>query len=109
MAPDARARMIQLVVKHAAVQDGAVSVPIEIASQLMALQIVSIPGHKPIMLGQDRELIDLIDGEEQITVDLDAHGRAEHRGVQILLRSSAKYQPDRLVFDCLALRAPGGR
>ena len=34
----------------------------------------------------------LIDGGEHIATDLEVHGRSEHRSVQILLRSYAKYQ-----------------
>jgi hypothetical protein len=71
---------------------------------MVPLMIVLVPGHKPWVLGQDLELMRLIDGEEHITTDLELHARAEHQGVQILLRSSAKYQPDRTVYDCLALR-----
>lgn len=108
MAPDARARMIQLEVKQAAVGDRAAVVPLEIASHLVAVMIVAVPGHKPLVLGQDRELVALLDGEELIPASLEAHGRAEHRGVQILLRASAKYQPDRTVYDCLALKITSG-
>ena len=107
MAPDARARMIQLEAKHAAVEDAASAMPLEIASHLVPVQIVSIPGHKPFVLGQDRDLVQAIDGEEHITAGLELHGRADHRGVKILLRSYAKYQPDRTVYDCLALRSAG--
>ena len=104
MAPDARARMIQLEVKHAATELQPAVVPTEIAAHLVPVMIVLVPGHKPWVLGQDLELMRLIDGEEHITTDLELHGRAEHQGIQILLRSSAKYQPDRTVYDCLALR-----
>jgi len=70
--------------------------------------IVSVPGHKPFVLGQDRELVERIDGQEHITAGLDLHGRAMHRGVQVLLRACSKYQPDRTVYECLAVRTPGG-
>jgi len=107
MAPDARARMIQLEVKHAAVGDRVPAVPAEIASRLVPVLIVAVPGHKPLVLGQDRELVRMIDGAEHVPTDLEAHGRSEHAGVQILLRSVANYQPDRTVYDCLVLRMGG--
>ena len=108
MAPDARARMIQLEVKHAAAEHVPAPVPLEIASHLVPVQIVWVPGHKPWVLGQDLEIMRLIDGEEHIATDLEAHGRSEHRGVQILLRSYAKYQPDRTVYDCLVVGKVNG-
>jgi mannitol/fructose-specific phosphotransferase system IIA component (Ntr-type) len=108
MAPDARARMIQLEVKHAAAEHAPAVVPIEIASQLVPMLIVVMPGQKPVVLGQDLDLVKMIDGEEHIPADLDLHGRSEHRGLQILLRSSAKYQADRTVHDCLVLRSSNG-
>ena len=108
MAPDARARMIQLEVKQAAVADRVPAVPLEIASRLVPVMIVVVPGHKPLVLGQERDLVRLIDGVEHVPADLEVHGRSEHAGVQILLRSVANYQPDRTVYDCLVLRAAGG-
>jgi hypothetical protein len=100
--------MIQLEVKQAAVEHGPAAVPIEIASQLVPVMIVWVPGHKPWVLGQDLEIMRLIDGEEHITTDLETRGRSEHRGVQILLRSYAKYQPDRTVYDCLVVGKANG-
>ncbi len=104
MAPDARARMIQLQVKHAEVAEVAAELPVDIASQLVPVMIVSVPGHKPIVLGLDLDLVRLIDGQEHIIDALENTGRAEHDGVRILLRSSANYPPDRVTYDCLALR-----
>ncbi|MEI8039483.1 MAG: PTS sugar transporter subunit IIA [Verrucomicrobiota bacterium] len=108
MAPDARARMIQLEVKHAAAEHVPALVPIEIASHLVPMMIVSMPGHKPLVLGQELDMVRLIDGEEHIPADLELHGRSEHKGVQILMRSCAKYQPDRTVYDCLVLKLTTG-
>ncbi len=105
MAPDARARMIQLGVKHAAVKEG-IEIPAEISTHLVPLMIITVPGQKPLVLGQDAEMVKLIDGVETIPAGLESLGRAEYKGVQVLLRSYAKYQPDRTVYDCLALKTP---
>jgi len=108
MAPDARARMIQLEVKHAAVEHVTSEVPIEIASHLVPMLIVSVPGSKPFVLGQELELMRMLDGEQHIATDLELHGRAVHQGIQILLRSCARYQPDRTVYDCLVMKIASG-
>ena len=108
MAPDARARMIQLEVRQAAVGEHAELLPLGLASQLVPMLLIVVPGQRMLALGQDRELVRLVEGEEHIAAGLEAHGRAEHRGVQLLLRSYAKYQPDRTVYDCLALKISTG-
>ena len=100
--------MIQLEVKHAAAQEGGVGLPAELAQTVIPLSILAIPGSKPIVLCQDQELVNALEGEEQLVAHLVQNGRAEHGGVQVLLRSSSNYQPDRVVFDCLAFRVAKG-
>jgi len=104
-APDARARMIQLEVKHAAAQEAGVGLPAEFARSIIPLSIVSIPGSKPIILCQDVELVRALEAQEQLASQLIQNGRAEHNGVQVLLRFSSNYQPDRVVYDCLAFKS----
>lgn len=108
MAPDARARMIQLEVKQAAVDERVELLPLGIASQMVPMLLIVVPGQRMLALGQNRDLVRLVEGEEHIAADLEAHGRSEHRGVQLLLRSYAKYQPDRTVYDCLVLKTGNG-
>jgi len=105
-APDARARMIQLEVKHAAVaHEAGVGLPAEIARTIIPLSILAIPGSKPVVLSQDQELVKALEAEEQLVPQLVQNGRAEHGGIQVLLRSSSNYQPDRTLFECLAVKA----
>jgi PTS system nitrogen regulatory IIA component len=109
-APDARARMIQLEVKHAEAQGSVVGLgsgvgmPTELAGAIVPLSILGIPGSKPVVLCQDPELVTALEAAEQLISNLLQNGRAEHGGIQVLLRSSSNYQPDRVVFDCLAVR-----
>jgi nitrogen PTS system EIIA component len=107
-APDARARMIQLEVKHAAAQDGGVGLTTELARTIIPLSILSIPGSRPIVLCQEQELVKALEGEEQLIPQLAQNGRAENGGVQVLLRSFSTYQPDRVVYDCVAVRVSKG-
>ena len=103
-APDARARMIQLEVKHAAAQVACVGLPAELARFIVPLSILTIPGSKPIVLCQDRDLVHALESQDQLASQLIQNGRAEHEGIQVLLRSSSNYQPDRVLYDCLAFR-----
>ena len=97
--------MIQLEVKHAAAQQVGFGVPGEIARALIPLSILAIPGSKPIVLCQDRDVVAALEGKEQLAAHLAEKGSAEQNGIQVFLRSSSNYQPDRVLYDCLALRA----
>lgn len=100
--PDARARMIQLEVKHAAARE--LGLPLELARSIVPLFILAIPGAKPVILCQDREMVQALETQDEIASQLSKNGRTEHDGIQILLRSSSNYQPDRVLYDCLAFR-----
>lgn len=104
--PDARARMIQLEVKHATAQEGSLGLSADLARAIMPLSVLAIPGSKPIILGQDREMVLALEGYEQLASQLVQNGRAEHNGIQVVLRTSSQYQPDRVLYECLAFR-PG--
>lgn len=107
MAPDARARMIQLDVKQAAVQELETRVPAELASQLFALQIVTAPGMRPVVLAQDKPMVQALEAEGDLLNTIDINGRLECRGYHIIQRSSTRFQLDRTVHDCLAVRLDG--
>jgi mannitol/fructose-specific phosphotransferase system IIA component (Ntr-type) len=103
-APDARARMIQLEVKHATAQEGSVAVSADLARAIVPVSVLAIPGSKPIILCQDRDMVHALEGDEQLSANLVQHGRAERNGVQVVLRASSHYQPDRVLYECLAFR-----
>ncbi len=102
--PDARARMIQLEVKHATAQDTSLALSADLARAIVPLSIVVVPGAKPLVLCQDRRSWSalLSKATDQLSSQLGQNGRAEHNGVQVVLRASAHYQPDRVLHECLA-------
>lgn len=104
-APEAKARMIQLEAKHAEVQELVAELPVEVARSITPLTIIVIPGSRPVVLSQDGDLVVALETLEPLTAALSQHGRAEHQGFHVLVRSTATYQPDRIVYDCLAFRA----
>jgi hypothetical protein len=107
-APEARARMIQLEVKRAEVQMEAAPVSSELARNLVALSVLVVPGAAPIVLCQDKDLVRILEGQSQLASQLSQNGRAEHQGFEVILRSSSQYQPDRVLYDCLAFKLPAG-
>jgi len=104
-APEAKARMIQLEAKHAEVRDIVEDLPQEVANSLTPLSIVVIPGLRPIVLCQDGDLVGTLEFHEQLATQLAGQGRTEHQGLHVLVRSHTAYQPNRLVYDCLAFRS----
>jgi nitrogen PTS system EIIA component len=106
--PEAKARMIQLEVKRAEVQTGFAGGPYELARSVVSLSVLAIPGGGPIVLCQDREFVRLLEGQPQLAAQLGQNGHAEHQGIEVILRSSTHFQPDRTIYDCIAFRLPKG-
>ena len=104
-APEAKARMIQLEAKHAEVREMVEELPVEVAHSLEPLTIVVVPGARPVVLCQDNELVLALEALDQLTANLAQNGRAEHRGFHVMVRAHSTYQPDRMVYDCLAFRS----
>jgi mannitol/fructose-specific phosphotransferase system IIA component (Ntr-type) len=105
-APEAKARMIQLEVRHAAADAAAAAPPSADLARLVApVSIVAVPGGKPIVLAQDRDIVQALEAAPNLIPQLAEKGRVEHQGLHLLLRSFANYQPDRVVYECFAFRA----
>ena len=106
-APEAKARMIQLEARHTEAAGAAIALPADIARRFIPLSILVLPGMKPVVLSQDREIVSLLEGREGLTQDLAQQGQVEAGGVRILLRAASNYQPDRVLYECLAFKVNG--
>ena len=104
--PEAKARMIQLEVKHSVLEKAAAGAfPMDFANRVIPLTIIAAPEIKPLVLCQDRALVDLLETKDPtLAANLANNGQFEVQGFRILLRSTANYQPDRTVHECLAIR-----
>jgi mannitol/fructose-specific phosphotransferase system IIA component (Ntr-type) len=108
--PEAKARMIQLEVRHAAADaadaaGAAGAVPIDLARIVAPISIISVPGSSPIVLAQDRDMVLALESAPNLVSQLAEKSRADHQGLRILLRSLTNYQPDRVVYECFAFKA----
>jgi mannitol/fructose-specific phosphotransferase system IIA component (Ntr-type) len=104
-APEAKARMIQLEAKHAAVEEAVAGLPAELVHRIQPVTVVVVPGGRPVVLGQDAEIIQALESVEHLASALNHQGRAEQRGIHVMVRSAAHYHGDRTVYDCLAFRS----
>jgi mannitol/fructose-specific phosphotransferase system IIA component (Ntr-type) len=103
--PEAKARMIQLEVRHAVAEAAAAPVQIDLARLVAPVSIVFVPGGKHIVLTQDRDLVTALEGAQNLVSQLAEKGRSELPNLHVILRSSANYQPDRIVYECFAFRS----
>ena len=104
---EAKARMIQLEVRHAAAGEAAAPppLPIDLARIAAPVSIIAVPGGKTIVLGLDRDIVQALEAAPNLVPQLAEKSRAELQGMQVLLRSLANYQPDRVVYECFVLRS----
>jgi mannitol/fructose-specific phosphotransferase system IIA component (Ntr-type) len=103
--PEAKARMIRLEAKQAAAPPGlAVSADLLSSLTLIPLSVLVIPGSEPIILSQDQEVISLLEGSGDLGPSLSGKAPFNYRGYRILPRSVTAYQPNRFLYDCLAIR-----
>jgi PTS system nitrogen regulatory IIA component len=106
--PDVKARMIQLEAKQA-VSALVETLPADILAtlNLVPLSVVIVPGGRPIVLAQDRDVIAHLEGAGDMAVPLAARVPFDIAGFRIITRSVASYQPDRLYYECLAVKLGG--
>jgi mannitol/fructose-specific phosphotransferase system IIA component (Ntr-type) len=98
--PDARARMIRLQTKSATV-----SQPVQDLSNLVveALEIITSPGQKPLVLTQNQELLSYVEAISSLAEKLESDGFYQNGRWRIIRRNTAVYQGNRIVYDCLAI------
>lgn len=105
--PEARARMIQLEVRHAASEiepPAGGNKMMELVHQMNPLSLLVIPGSRPIVLSQDQLLVKQLETSELLAADVSSKGFSECQGVSVLLRSTEHFSPDRVLYNCVAVR-----
>lgn len=108
---DAKARMIHLEAKQAAVTSAPGGSPSSLANLLhgvIPLSILVAPGSRTVILAQDAELV----GKLESNGEIDSNALAkqlpfDHAGYTIIIRAVANYQSKRQVYDCLAIKLNG--
>ncbi|QWV93861.1 PTS sugar transporter subunit IIA [Geomonas oryzisoli] len=104
--PDSRARMIRLQGKAAAVEPA----PYDLANLIVEpITILVGDGLKPVVLGHDQALVELLEGFPGLAQELTGHSAFNTGGWRIVKRKEASFTGERLLIDCLALRTFGGK
>lgn len=108
--PEGRARMIQLEVRHAAVTAGEAAAPgaplslDAIARSILPVSVLVQPGVRPVVLAQDREMVEALEGLASLAEDLEKSGHSAVGDINVVLRSSEHYAPNRILHECVAFR-----
>jgi nitrogen PTS system EIIA component len=104
--PDVKARMIQLEARHA-VSALAETLPADVLStlNLVPLSIVIVPGGRPVVLAQDGDIITQVEsGTGDLASSLSARVPFDRAGYRIITRSVSSFHPDRLLYECIAVK-----
>jgi len=106
--PDAKARMIQLEAKQAvaAAMDSTLSADALAALDILSLSILVTPGTRPLVLSQDREAVTALESETDLAQPLAARAPFDRAGYRIVPRSASSFQPDRMLYECIAVKRP---
>ncbi len=106
--PDAKARMIQLEAKQA-VSALVETLPADVlaALNLIPLSVIVVPGGRPLILAQDKDAISQLESGPDMSTSLAARVPFDLSGYRLITRSVSTFQPDRLLYDCIAVRLPG--
>ncbi|HJV67149.1 MAG TPA: PTS sugar transporter subunit IIA [Geomonas sp.] len=100
--PDTRARMIQLQARPSALETHAYNLANLVVEPVT---IIAGAGMKPVVLGQDRQLVESLDGAPGLVEEIASRGVFQDRDWRIVKRGEVSYQGERTLFDCLAIRA----
>ncbi len=104
--PDARVRMIQLQARVAAE-----AVPVGDLSKLVIepVMLVAAPGMKPVVLTQNGELVGSLENASGLVEALASNGVFQNGDWRIVKRGMVVYRSERVMYDCLAIKASAGR
>ena len=71
--------------------------------------IIASPGINPVILGHDRQLVDLLDGSVGLIDGITSQAVFQSGAWRIVKRREASFQVDRVLFDCLAIKTTDGK
>ena len=103
--PDTRARMIQLQARPRVEAIAAADLSSLILEPVM---LIAIPNMKAVVLGQNIGAVEALDGAQNLIEEISARGVYQNGGWRVVKRGAVTYHGDRVVYDCLAIKAAAG-
>ena len=106
--PDARARMIRLEARQAAMPPAPAGAPLLANAIILPLSVVVMPGVKSIVLTRERALVLALDTVPDLAATLSRQGQVDAGGFRVLVRSHTTFAAERTLYDCLAIKVDSG-
>jgi len=103
--PDTRARMIQLQARPRVEALAATDLSTLILEPVL---LIGGPQMKAVVLGQNVAVVEALDVAQNLIEEIAARGVFQNGGWRVIKRGAVTYQGDRVVYDCLAVKAAGG-
>ena len=107
--PEARARMIQLEVRHAeaaaVAEESADLLTLDpIARSIRPVTVLAVQGARPVVLSQDAKLVELLEASSTIAEDLARAGHSVVGEINVVLRASEHFAANRVLHECVAFK-----
>jgi mannitol/fructose-specific phosphotransferase system IIA component (Ntr-type) len=102
--PDAKARMIKLQEKQAAILAQEPGKPLK-AFSIMPFYVLVADASKPTVLAPDADFVRALEAQLSNTEMLGKNEGFECAGYQIMVRSAASFAANRVLHDCVAVKA----
>lgn len=103
--PDTRARMIQLQARPSV---EALPAPDLSSLILEPVTLVAGPNMKTVVLAQNIGLVESLDSASGLIEEISSRGVYQNGGWRVVKRGAVTYHGDRVVYDCLAIKAAAG-
>lgn len=100
--PDTRARMIQLQARPSV---EALPAPDLSSLILEPVTLVAGPNMKTVVLAQNIGLVESLDSASGLVEDISSRGVYQNGGWRVVKRGAVTYHGDRVVYECLAIKA----
>ncbi|HTX53930.1 MAG TPA: hypothetical protein VMD08_10985, partial [Candidatus Baltobacteraceae bacterium] len=103
--PDTRARMIQLQTRP---RVEALAAPDLSSLILEPVMLIAGPNIKAVVLGQNVAVVEALDAAQNLIEEISSRGLYQNGGWRVIRRGAVTYHGDRVVYDCLAIKAAAG-
>jgi mannitol/fructose-specific phosphotransferase system IIA component (Ntr-type)/uncharacterized coiled-coil protein SlyX len=98
---EARARMIQLEARDTQAEQKLNQLSNVIVEPVT---LIVSSNQRPIVLTQNRELVEILDKSNQLIESINSKGFYEQSGWRIIKRNSSEYQASRSLYECLGIK-----
>lgn len=108
VAPEALARMIQLEARHAAVkaEETRVVFPVTMMEETIdAVSILALPGMRAVVLSQNNEIVQILEGAENLSAEMEKNGRAVCGEFLVVRHSSRHFAANRILHECIVFKS----